>query len=185
MKRVRNLIAIGALAAGCGEAFQAPVLTSDGGGVGGASATSTAGDGSTTSASVTSAGGASTASTGGGSTASAGGGSMASASVTSTGVTSTTSTGCTPTRTCDDSFVHCGLLDDGCGTLLDCGDFEKNVLCDFPHVPSYNCKCPEAMPWGWQCVDDGAATADTQPFADGCIINPVGAGYGWCCTEGS
>lgn len=106
--------------------------------------------------------------------------STSSATTASVSSTSTTTSGCVPSVTCEGANVACGPVGDGCGNMLDCGDYERAELCDSFHDPVYNCQCPTPWIYGWTC-GPGVGNSEAPWDGDDCITNPEGPEYGWCC----
>lgn len=138
----------------------------DGGGGGGASTTTTGTAGS------------STTSHGGGGANSGGGGSGGSGGT------------CVPTKTCEGEKYNCGLLDDGCGNMLDCGPYSNWTQCDGPKDPPYACTCDVVVSGisyfhAVSCFD-GVSDPNTPPPAGfDCVETPDPnfTGFAWCCTQ--
>lgn len=86
---------------------------------------------------------------------------------------------CVPSQSC--AGLSCGALDDGCGTLLDCGPYQRNLQCD-ANAP-YTCACPQATPFAFECDATGHADG-ILPFSD-CILNKNGPNEldTFCCPE--
>jgi hypothetical protein len=66
----------------------------------------------------------------------------------------TTSCTCTP-WTCEDLGASCGPIDDGCGTLLECGTCDGWLECGVHEPNVCGADCPEGCPDGSTCSDLG------------------------------
>jgi len=80
--------------------------------------------------------------------------------------------GCTA-KTCESLGVTCGLVDDGCGSMLDCGDCGANGTCEGGH-----CTCAYVDCRGVCCAEDDVCVDDA------CCTPLTCAGLGWECGSG-
>lgn len=136
------------------------------------------------------AGGTATPSSTGGSAATDGGGHGGAGGTTTTSTSAgghggSTGAGgsCEPTS-CFAENYPCGKFDDGCGTMLDCGPYQKHPTCDYGAKPEYGCHCPEAQPIAWSCGIQFVYAITPAPKPT-CVPAPSQnqpqRGSDWCC----
>lgn len=89
---------------------------------------------------------------------------------------------CQP-ATCETADVACGIVPDGCGGELDCGDYLVHDNCSFG-APVYTCECDAAHPVAWQCASGDKKEKSPAP-TPGCVPNVGMPDYFWCCEPAS